>query len=142
MKEQKFKTKAIEPLTKDNIEVLLHFLPIFEKEGYIFGEVVVEKGQFPFASLSKDSQEFIRSAYDNNWVVSFDWIAWKDSDEGQHYQSLDALQEADIEALRKVLTTCIRQDRFVEGLMLDLLEQGYITAILRRLKEICEKDYP
>ena len=131
--------KTILPLTEESIEALLRFLPIFEQEGYVFSEVIAEKGQFPFASLSTDSMKFIRAAYDYNWVVPFDWVSWKDSEEGQHFQSVNAFQEADTEILRKILTTIIRQDRFVEGLMLDLLKEGYITAILRRLKQIHEQ---
>lgn len=136
---RKTDSEDIEAVTEDNVEAILRFLPIFDQEGYVFGEVIAEKGQFPFASLSKDSMEFIRAAYDNNWVVPFDWGNWKDSEEGRHFQTVDALQEADTEILQKILTTIIRQDRFVEGLMLDLLEQGYVTAILRKLKQIYEQ---
>jgi len=50
---RKTDSEDIEAVTEDNVEAILRFLPIFDQEGYVFGEVIAEKGQFPFDQLEK-----------------------------------------------------------------------------------------
>ena len=51
----------------------------------------------------------------------------------------DALDGADLLTCRKLLTTDVRLDRFVDGHLAHNLETGQITAILRRLQQIRDK---
>jgi hypothetical protein len=44
--------------------------------------------------------------------------------------------------LRKLLTTHVRADRFVEGHLAGVLESGHMLAILRRLKDIRQQSWP
>jgi Family of unknown function (DUF6508) len=46
------------------------------------------------------------------------------------------LAQADLLTLRKLLTAHVRQDRFIEGHLAQMLENGHISAILRRLREL------
>jgi len=46
------------------------------------------------------------------------------------------LEEADLETLRKLLTTHVRKDRFCEGHLDYMFECGHITAILERLQQL------
>jgi hypothetical protein len=46
------------------------------------------------------------------------------------------IESLDLEAIRKLLTTHIRGDRFHDGLLLEVLRSKTITKILERLKAI------
>lgn len=82
--------------------------------------------------------DFVQALYDQQVVFSFDWTSWQE--EARRYVSdPEALETADALTLRKLLTTHVRKDRFVEGHFVGMLECGHITAILRRLKEIRER---
>ena len=119
------------------LDVVLRFLSIFERPGYVFGEWHSPKGQFPHYSMSREAMDFVQTLYDQRIIFSFDWMSWQE--EAERYVSVpEALEAADLLVLRKLLTTHVRKDRFVEGHLASMLECGHITAILRRLKEIRE----
>jgi hypothetical protein len=120
------------------LDAVLEFLPIFEKPGYVFGEWHSAEGQFPHYSMSREVVDFVQALYDQQVIFSFDWPSWQE--EAKRYVSdPEALGTADVLTLRKLLTTHIRKDRFVEGHLAGMLERGHITAVLRRLKEIREQ---
>lgn len=113
------------------IDEVLEFLPAFESPGYKFGEWA-DAGYF---SYSPEVDDWIRALYEQNFFLTFDWTRWKE--EAQRYRSEPgALETADLLTLRKLLTTHVRADRFVEGHLASVLESGHVTAILRRLKQI------
>ena len=120
------------------IDAALRFLPIFEQPGYAFGEWRAPEGQMPYYSSSREVMEFVRVLNDQKIVFSFDWMRW--SEAAQKYVSEpERLEEADLLALRKLLTAHVRADRFSEGHLGEMLENGHITALLRRLQEIQER---
>jgi hypothetical protein len=91
-----------------------------------------------YFAYSPEVDGFIRTLNEQNVLVPFDWTSWQG--EAQRYRSdPEALAEADLLTLRRLLTTHIRADRFVEGHLASMLESGHITAILRRLREIREQ---
>jgi hypothetical protein len=113
------------------IDAVLEFLPAFESPGYKFGEWT-GSGYF---SYSPEVDDWIRTLYEQNILLPFDWTRWRE--EAQRYRSTPgALQTAGLLTLRKLLTTHVRADRFVEGHLASVLESGHVTAILRRLKQI------
>jgi len=92
------------------IDRVLEFLPAFESPGYRFGEW----GDSGYFSYSPEVDDFIKTLYEQDILVAFDWVSWKE--EAQRYQSeVGALQRADLLTLRKLLTAHVRADRFVEG---------------------------
>ncbi len=120
------------------IDAILKYLPLFEKQGYQFGQWVEQGGQFPHFSFSPEVDELISTLYRQNIIISFDWTGW--SDEAERYRSdPKALAAADLLTLRKLLTTHVRADRFAEGHLASVFESGHITAILRCLKQIRDK---
>jgi ADP-ribosyl-[dinitrogen reductase] hydrolase len=120
------------------IDAILKYLPLFEKQDYQFGQRVEREGQFPYFSFSPEADEFIETLYRQNIIFPFDWTSW--SEEVERYQSdPDALEAADLRTLRKLFTAHVRADRFVEGHLASVFESGHITAILRRLKQIRDK---
>lgn len=129
-------------LTSKHIDAALAFLPVFEAEGFTFGEmrggeVVQEKPRTittPWASLAEPVERFVETLYKNHWIIDFDWPSW--GDEARKYEQPEILATADLEIIRKLLTGHVRNDRFCEGHLLSMLESGLITAILRRLRTI------
>ena len=120
------------------LDAILRFLPIFERPGYVFGEWQYPPGQFPYCLTSSDVNDFDKALYGQQIVFPFDWPSWQKEAERYHSDP-DALETADLLTLRKLLTTHVRKDRFVEGHLASMFECGHITAILRRLKAIREE---
>ena len=120
------------------LDAVLRFLPIFEQPGYVFGEWHSSEGQFPYYAMHREAREFVQALYGQQVVFSFDWRSWQGEAE-RFVSDPEALETADLLTLRKLLTTHVRKDRFVEGHLASVLECGHITAILRRLGTIREQ---
>lgn len=97
-----------------------------------------EAMQMPYVQYAAPSSEFIQAAYDHNWLaIGFDWTAWATSPEAMQLMNEPAaLAKATPEELSKLLTVCIRRDRFVEGSLLDDFECGLILRIVQRAAKI------
>jgi hypothetical protein len=129
------KIERAQPISKDQIKAIIHFLPIFTSEGFQFGHWTSEKGVFPYFTLSREAHAFYKTLYDNGWIIPFDWGSWQE--EAVRYVNNETLlKEADLETLRKLLTTHVRKDRFCEGHLDYMFECGHITAILERLQQL------
>ena len=76
--------------------------------------------------------------YANDWVTpEVDWVQWQDV--AVEYVGLqEKIDSADVLTLKKLFTTHVRKDRFCEGHLAAMFENGHIVALLRRLKEIRE----
>ena len=120
------------------LDAVLRFLPTFEQPGYVFGEWHSAEGQFPYCSMHREATEFVQALYDQQVVFSFDWRSWQREAE-RFVSDPEALDTANLLTLRKLLTTHVRKDRFVEGHLAGMLECGHVTAILRRLGKIREQ---
>ena len=120
------------------LDAVLRFLPIFEQPGYVFGEWHSPEGQFPYYAMHHEAIEFVQALYAQQVVFSFDWPSWQEEAE-RFVADPEALETADLLTLRKLLTTHVRKDRFVEGHLASVLECGHIVAILRRMGRICEE---
>jgi len=112
------------------IDAILEYLPVFDREDFQPGQWVEREGQFPHFAFCTEVGEFIHALYQQNVIIPFDWKSW--SDEAIRYQSdPNALDESDLLTLRKLLTAHVRADRFVEGHLAGLFQSGHIAAILR-----------
>jgi hypothetical protein len=128
---------------REQLEALGAFAPLFKQKDISFGEMTFpksEKGmlQMPHFNLRETGSRFCRMAYEYGWVRDFDWTAWKDSAEGQLLRNISAIAQADVEQLSKMLTVCIRQDRFVEGSLGAHFESGLLLAVAQRAQAILE----
>ena len=74
----------------------------------------------------------------NDWVTpEVDWVQWQDV--AVEYVDLqEKIDSADVVTLKKLFTTHVRKDRFCEGHLATMFENGHIVALLRRLKAIRE----
>lgn len=86
---------------------------------------------------SEEREEMITSfvdlCYDMGLVIDFDWMHWK---EGPTYveNNSEKVAEADLETVIRLVTAHIRNDRFSEGWLESLLDNGHLVILLRRLK--------
>jgi hypothetical protein len=120
------------------IDTVLRFLPFFERPEYVFGEWHSPEGQIPYYSMSREAKDFVQALYGQQVLFSFDWMSWQEEAE-RYISAPEALETADLLVLRKLLTTHVRKERFVEGHLASMLECGHITMILRRLRNIREQ---
>jgi hypothetical protein len=123
------------PISKDQIKAIVLFLPIFKSEDFQFGHWTSEKGVFPYFTLSREAHDFYKALYDNGWIIPFDWGSWQD-EAVRYVNDEKLLEEADLETLRKLLTTHVRKERFCEGHLDCMFACGHITAILERLQQL------
>lgn len=123
--------------TRAAIDALLPFLPTLESDRFRAGEWHVEEGVMPFFSPAEEVGRFVDALYEYGWVVSFDWPAWRDEAE-RYVGSPESVAGADLNTIRKLFTTHVRQDRFCEGHLSEMIRTGHVAALLRRLRELRE----
>jgi hypothetical protein len=128
----------VPPIEGQQLDAVLRFLPLFEQPGAVFGAWHSPEGAMPYYSMSREAMDFVQALYDEGIVYPFDWKSWQGEAE-KYVSDPEALKEADLLVLRKLLTTHVRKDRFVEVHLASMLASGHITAILRRLKELREQ---
>lgn len=87
---------------------------------------------------SEPVMRFVEVAYEGGWVSpEVDWPSWIETEEARGLLGdPEAVAEATVEQLQRVLTTVIRQDRFVTGALAEAFETGLLTAILRRVEQL------
>ena len=129
--------EPLPPITVENLDAVLRFLPIFQQPGYSYGEWVnlTDAHRRPYYDAGPDVTAFLQALSREGIVAPFDWMAWS-SEADRLYRHPEALAVADLDTLRRLLTSHVRADRFGEGHLADMLEEGHITAILRRLAEL------
>jgi hypothetical protein len=130
----------------DRLTALARFLPEFERPGFKAGEVrggdeiAAKVFSMPFVSNGDVVQSFVETAYQHGWVLTdFDWPEWTQSDEAARFRDDRAIDSATEEELAKLLTVCIRQDRFVEGTLLDAIESGLVLRIVPRAAALADR---
>ncbi len=124
----------------EKLRALVRFLPDLEKSDFEAGSWVSPQSvaggvmTMPFTNHSDIVTAFVDMAYQNVWVRSdFDWPDWAQTEEAKRLLNEEpALALATSDQLAKLLTVCIRQDRFVEGALLDAFESGLVLRIVRR----------
>lgn len=93
----------------------------------------------PAIELSARERQFLNLAYQDRWVMEgFDWMTWLRSERGRNLTSRKTLiaQATEME-LAQVITTLVRQDRFIEGALHEAFQSGLIAAMVDRAKALC-----
>ncbi len=80
----------------------------------------------------------MQTLYDTDWMADFDWGAWQGSAR-KYFDDPTKIERAKAGTIQKLLITHVREDRFCEGHLAEMIECGHIVALLRRLKVIREK---
>ena len=114
------------------LRAVADFAEVFVRPGFVAGEWSTEPGVMPWFSPAAEVSAFEAAAYRAGLVFPFDWAGW--ADEGARLlESPAALEAIDLETVPKLVTMMIRQNRFVEGSLGAHVENGAVTAVLRRL---------
>ena len=127
-------------MTPAALRALAGFIPALRRPGFTAGEVrggeEIGPGvlRAPFVSYEPIVDAFVETAYSQGWVLKdFDWPAWAKSAEARSLRDDEAaIGQASPEQLARLLTVFIRQDRFVDGALLDAFESGLILRIAER----------
>ena len=123
--------------TLAEIDAVLIFLPIFERKDFIPSIIKSPPGQLPYHVFADELNQFHCAVYDNGFVSSFKWPGWQE--EAQRYVNHpELLREASLQIIRKLITVHVRKERFCEGHLPTMLENGHIVAVLKRLKDLRE----
>lgn len=124
--------------TNADINILLAYLPQFDKPDRQFaqwrgGEKTAEGHlTLPYPVYDKDVEEFFEAASQPCWSDT----AYRSEAAQKMLDNQQALDKANIEDIRTMLTYCVRGERFCEGHRDALLKAGKIVALLRRLQQI------
>jgi hypothetical protein len=117
-------------ITPKKIDELLHFLPLFDQPGRKFVERWQSSpGNFAYPVYPADVQEFFRLASQPCWCDR------QYDPEAASKMLADPLQvdSASLNQVKSMLTYCVRGERFGDGFWEQVLEQGQIIELLRRL---------
>lgn len=116
------------------LQALAELLPLFEAPDGTFGHRVTTEGHFPYFVKGDVASRFVQVAYEYGWCNSnIKWVDWIQTDDAQRFSGgPEPIAEASISELEHLVTTFVRQDRFVEGNLAGLFESGHLAAIVRR----------
>lgn len=118
-----------------DINALLDYLPYFQDQNNQFHQVIDNPPQLPYSDYSNTVNKFYHDLYQRNMIMDFDWTQW--TGEGEKYiKNRELLATADITLIQKLFTMIIRSDRFCEGLLGEMIDEGFILDLLLRLKHI------
>jgi hypothetical protein len=129
------------------LQGIARLLALFKAPGFQFGSWIKGSQVAPgittlgYYELSDAAREFVHAAAQHCWVTpGFDWGAWQATPEARRLLSDEqALAEADPEQLARLLTLCIRSDRFNEGALAAAYDAGLLTRILHRAQVLLEE---
>jgi hypothetical protein len=121
-------------LTSADVDRLLQYLQYFQDPGSVFYHEV--NG---YMCESEEIRNFRKALDDVGFLMVFNWSDWLM--ENEIYRNLDhevasSIMNADLETLRKLMTSYIRRDRFYEGLFISVCMKGHAAHILLRLREL------
>ncbi|WP_410769468.1 DUF6508 domain-containing protein [Fontibacillus sp. BL9] len=123
-----------ESVTNEEINKLINYLEFFQNaDSTFFTEVNGYRVESPEVS------KFRKELNDTQFLLVFDWVQWINDhsefkDINNHIK--DIIMNADLETLRKLMTSYIRGDRFNEGLFIAAILKGHVTNIILRLQEL------
>lgn len=129
------------------LQSLAGFLDQISAPDFSAGEWVLPKSnndeviQMPYVRFSGIAAAFIKAAYENKWLeTKFDWSEWATSPEATRLiDDPHALATAEPQDLSRLLTVCVRRDKFQEGALLNDFKSGLILRIVQRAAKIVGK---
>jgi len=118
-------------------DAILAFLAPFEREGFVPSTLVDRPGVFPWDDKAPEVRLFLDAVYAHGFVRPFDWSSWG-AQARAFFDDPERLSRADLCDVVRLLTYHVRQDRFCDGHLSEMIRCGHVAAILRRLARIRE----
>jgi hypothetical protein len=127
-------------MDRSALESLAGFLDQLSNPSFMAGDWVFPESDsdkvllMPYVDFDDVVRNFIDSVYDNGWLdTRFDWPKWAGSPEAAQLQNdPHAIAAAAPQELSRLLTVCLRRDRFSEGALLEDFNSGLILRIVQR----------
>lgn len=87
-----------------------------------------------WVEYSPTVRDFADGFYEKGLMVEFDWARWKRAE--KLFADSGLIARASAMDCLKLVTLCLRKDRFVEGFLAHALKRGVITNCLKRLTDL------
>jgi len=126
------------PITREQIDELLRFLPIFEDPARSFverwdgGKHPDGTITMPFPVYRPEVLEFFHLAAQPQWTDR----KYHQPEAAKMVRDAAFIARADLDQIRTMLTFCARGERFCDGHWAEMIESGTIAKLLRRLKDL------
>lgn len=125
-------------VTEDNITEVLKYLPYFEAKYKKFYTKDTRNVLDPYI-YADEVNAFVKTLYGEGFILNFPWHEWQD--EAQKYiKHPNLINSASITIVQKLFTTYVRKERFNAGILAEMIDNGQILALLKRLRVILEKN--
>lgn len=97
---------------------------------------------WPYVDYCGTARAFRDAAYEKGWLNNrFRWPEWAATENAQRLRDETRfLAAASSDDLARLLTVCIRQERFSEGALLAAFDSGLILGIVRRANTILSNE--
>ena len=132
----------MDELNKKELESLLSLIPELEAHEGSFGEHdfrtegdTLHMGPFIYSPLLN---RIMSAVHISGLRLQFNWGAWQDEAHRICYEP-GLLERADLETIRRLLTLHLRKERFCEGHLAAVCEEGLMLRTLMRLKELYDE---
>jgi hypothetical protein len=131
--------EIINSFTKEQWKPLLDLITIIEKTekfGEVGGGEQDSDGVFtmPYSIPSDIVCRFEEIVYEIPVIINFDWSAWGEGREMLNNKDFD-LNTIDIPTKCKLITAIVRNNRFCDGVLVDMFEKGVILKILKSIEK-------
>jgi Family of unknown function (DUF6508) len=114
-----------------SVDRMLAFLPEFERGDFATALQYYKATGKDLPQVERLCSEVYRSGF----VFPFDWLAWK-KQEASSALTTESVARADMLSLRKIMTACVRQDRFCGGFLSSVCSSGLVKRVLERLRDL------
>ena len=127
----------ISEIKYEELHKLLKFLSFFQRL-----DAMLSEEEKRCMLECEEIREFHEELCNTGFLMIFDWKNWLKQNE--MYKNIandieEPLLKADLDTLRKLLTSYIRGDRFNEGLFEQAIINGHVTKILTRLEVLMDR---
>lgn len=132
----------IPQISKENVKKILDYSPFAKPK--TANMLQASPGGVRDVFVIDEVREFLAQLDVTGFNLVFDYQQWINEMQsdinarsvGDFLTDVHYLQNADLDTLRKLITTHIRTDRFVRGHLTSLFNSGYMTLFLSRLSEL------
>ena len=132
-------------ISDEGLRVLAGWVPRLASPDLDFGHWVISEPdqdgvmQMPWFDYGPEARRFMAEVSGAGFVQPFDWMAWMNTPEARALVAdPNRVATVDAEVLRRLLTSIIRGDRFIEGNVVGAFESGMLLAIARRAQALLD----